>query len=112
LVGPWLSSCAISKAVASKQLCGSSVGSSLRLFVSFAGAGGPVVAALGSIPGISTRGLLWGCRPGLWQSSFDAHGRDHLCERPPCGCLHSILPLWDKRSTSQRVMLWQAKILA
>jgi len=25
---------------------------------------------------------------GLWQSLFDAHGQDHSCERPPCGCLH------------------------
>jgi len=33
-------------------------------------------------PGACTGGA------GLWRSSFDAHGRDHSCERPPCGDMH------------------------
>ena len=35
-----------------------------------------------SVPGACAGGA------GLWRSSFNAHGRDPSCERPPCGYLH------------------------
>jgi len=54
------------------------------------------LAALDSIPGANTRHMCLGA--GLWRSSFDAHGRDQLCERPSCGCLHSIFATLDQIS--------------
>jgi len=43
---------------------------------------------------------------GLWRSSFDAHGRDHSCERPPCGYLHlKICHFGTSAQQSQRLML-------
>jgi len=58
--------------------------------------------------------------PGMWWTSFNAHGRDHLSEKPPMWSpAPEILPLWARPlgmfgwvqecPTSQRPMLWQVK---
>jgi len=47
---------------------------------------------------------------GLWRSSFNDHGRDHLCERPPCVCLHlKICHFGTSTQQRQRPVLWQVK---
>jgi len=43
---------------------------------------------------------------GLWRSTFDAHGRDHSCESPPCGYLHlKICHFGTSAQQLQRLML-------